>query len=59
MKLKKEIMNKIIASMAKNQNKKSQMNAGQLREAAALFIKAMFELSAEDKLQFVTKFSGK
>jgi hypothetical protein len=53
MKLKKEVMNKIIASMAKNQNKKSKMNAGELREAAALFVKAMFELSAEDKTQAI------
>lgn len=59
MKIKKEIMNKLIASMAKNQNKKSKLNAGALREAASLFIKAMLELSAEDKLQFVTKVSGK
>lgn len=59
MKLKKEIMNKIVASMAKNQNSKSKMNAGQLREAASLFVKAMLELSESDKLEFVSKLAGK
>ena len=59
MKIKKDIMNKIVASMAKNQNSKSKMNAGSIREAAALFVKAMLELSESDKLEFVSKLAGK
>lgn len=53
MKIKKEIQNKIIKSMAKNQNKKSMLNAGQMREALNLVLKAIVELSAEDKTQAI------
>ena len=50
-------MNKIIKSMAKNQNAKSKMNAGQLRESAKLFIWAIIELSNEDKSSMVKSIS--
>lgn len=52
-KLKKEVQNKIISIMAKNQNQKSKLNAGQLREATNLFIGALIELSHEDKAQLI------
>lgn len=51
--MKKEVMNAVIKSMAKNQNAKSKLNAGQLREAATLVFKAIRELSAEQKLAAV------
>lgn len=42
-------MNKIIKLMAKRQNPKRKLNAGQLRESVSLFILAVKELSLENK----------
>lgn len=53
--MKKEILNKIIKKMASKQNAKSKLNAGELREAANLFVKSVVELSDEEKLAFVGK----
>lgn len=52
-KIKKEILNKIVKKMAENQNAKSKLNAGQLREASTLFINALVELSLEDKAAMI------
>lgn len=46
--LDKDTMNIIIRKMARMQNKKDKLNAGQLREVVSLFIKAASAL-AEDK----------
>lgn len=51
----KVILNKIIKKMAAKQNAKSKLNAGSLRESASLFVKAVMELSDEEKLAFVSK----
>lgn len=51
----KVVLNKIIKKMAEKQNAKSKLNAGALRESASLFIKAVLELSNEEKLALVSK----
>ncbi len=45
--IKKTVMNDLIKRMAKKQNKKKKLNAGQLREAVRLFLEALLEKSAE------------
>jgi hypothetical protein len=49
----KKIMNQIIKKMAEKQNKKSMLNAGQLREAVSLFLKSLVELSEQEKLELI------
>lgn len=51
--MKKHIQNKLIKLMAKHQNDKKKLNSGQLREAVNIFIKALKELSAEEKLDLL------
>ncbi len=53
----KKVMNAIIKKMAAKQNKNTKLNGGQLREAASLFMKAVVELSTEEKLALVSKLS--
>lgn len=53
--MKKQIQNKLIKLMAKHQNDKKKLNSGQLREAVSIFIKALKELSAEEKIELLTK----
>jgi hypothetical protein len=49
----KKVMNQIIKKMAEKQNKKSMLNAGQLREAVSLFLKSLVELSEQEKLELI------
>lgn len=51
--LDKATMNLIIKKMAKGQNSKEKLNAGQLRECARLFIDAMVEIAAEKNTTIV------
>ena len=51
--MKKPILNKLIKIMAKKQNKKHVMNAGQLREAVSLFYKAFVELDFEERILII------
>lgn len=51
--IKKSVMNTIIKKMAEKQNKKSKLNAGQLREAVTLFLKSIVELSEQEKLEMI------
>ena len=53
--MKKATQNKLIKLMAKHQNDKKKLNSGQLREAMTIFIKALRELSAEEKIQLLAK----
>lgn len=43
-------MNDLIKRMAKKQNKKKKLNAGQLREAVRLFLGAVIEKANEGEL---------
>lgn len=52
--MKKQILNAIVKKMSEKQNKNKKLNAGELREAASLFLKAIVELSDEQKLSFVS-----
>lgn len=51
--IKKTVMNTIIKKMSEKQNKKSKLNAGQLREAVTLFLKSITELSEQEKLEMI------
>lgn len=51
--MKKSTQNKLVKLMAKHQNEKTKLNAGALREAMTIFIKALKELSAEEKLDLM------
>ena len=53
--MKKQIQNKLIKLMAKHQNDKKKLNSGQLRESVNIFIKALRELSAEEKIELLAK----
>lgn len=55
----KKVMNAIVKKMAANQNAKSKLNAGQLRESASLFIQALVELSLEEKAQLINSMTKK
>jgi hypothetical protein len=51
--IKKKVMDQIIKKMSEKQNKKSKLNAGQLREAVSLFLKSLIELSEAEKLELI------
>lgn len=51
--LDKATMNLIVKKMAKGQNSKNKLNAGQLRECARLFIAATVELAEERQATLV------
>ena len=53
--MKKSTQNKLVKLMAKHQNEKTKLNAGALREAMTIFIKALKELSAEEKIELLAK----
>ena len=49
-------MNKVIKAMAKYENKKAKLNAGQKREGLKAVLNAIyFDLSQEEKLNLVSK----
>lgn len=48
--IKKAVMNDLIKRMAKKQNKKKKLNAGQLREAVRLFLSAVIEKANEGEV---------
>jgi len=54
MKLDKTVQNKLIKLMSKHQNEKAKLNAGQLREALTITLKAMYDLSMIDKSTIIT-----
>ena len=53
--MEKAILNEVIKTMGALQNKKKKQNAGQLRESALLFIKAVKQLAPEKKLKVIKK----
>lgn len=57
--IKKNKMNAIIKVMAKNQNSKHKLNAGQLREAVTLFLNAAVELSTQGEESAMKKTATK
>lgn len=58
-KINKKVLNAIVKKMGEKQNKVNKLNAGQLREAANLFIQSLVELSLEDKALLINSMTAK
>ena len=48
--IKKAFMNEIIKRMAKKQNAKKKLNAGQMRECVRIFLESLIEKSQEGEI---------